>query len=75
MSLEAAVNQAGAPRAAMSRIRLALQTSCDEHLADAYQALVDADLEAKTTANDRLAMETLLHRLCGPVARPPAGGT
>jgi len=27
---------------------------------------VDADLEAKTTRNDRLVMETLIQRLCLP---------
>ena len=68
MSLDAAMAQASVLRPAFGRVRRALQDFSETNLADAYQALVDADLEAKTTPNDRLAMETLIHRL----ARSPA---
>lgn len=66
MGLDQAIRQAQVHPAAAARIRRALQAFSDDHLAAAYQALVDADLAAKTTSNDRLAMETLLHRLCLP---------
>lgn len=68
MSLDAAMARAGVPRGAASRLRRAVQAFSDAHLADAYQAMVDADLAAKTTRQDRLAMETLVHRLCSPRA-------
>ena len=68
MSLEAAMDRAGVPRAAFNRVRRAADAFSEANLADAYQALVDADLEAKTTPNDRLAMEALVHRLCNPTA-------
>jgi DNA polymerase-3 subunit delta len=64
MGLDAAMSKAGVFYPAQDRVRRAMAAFSDEHLADAYQALVDADLEAKTTPNDRLAMETLIHRLC-----------
>lgn len=67
MSLDAAMARAGVPRWAASRLRRAVQTFSDAHLADAYQAMVDADLAAKTiTGQGRLAMDTLVHRLCSP---------
>ena len=65
-SLDDAMARAGVPYPARDRVRRALRTFTEENLADAYQALVDADLEAKTTPNDRLAMETLIHRLASP---------
>ena len=71
MGLDQAMREAGVHPAAAARVRRALQTSSDDRLADAYQALVDADLTAKTTSNDRLAMETLLHRLCSVHDVPP----
>jgi DNA polymerase-3 subunit delta len=66
MSLDAAMDAAAVPYPARDRVRRALSAFTDAHLADAYQALVDADLEAKSSPNDRLAMETLVHRLCRP---------
>ena len=74
MSLDAAMAQANVFYGAQDRVRRALAAFSVEHLAGAYQALVDADLEAKTTPNDRLAMETLVHRLCRPEAARYAGG-
>ncbi|HUU93644.1 MAG TPA: DNA polymerase III subunit delta [Phycisphaerae bacterium] len=68
MSLDAAMDRAGVPRAAFNRVRRAAAAFSETNLADAYQALVEADLEAKTTPNDRLAMEALVHRLCNPTA-------
>ena len=68
MSLDAAMDRAGVPRAAFNRVRRAAGAFSETNLADAYQALVEADLEAKTTPNDRLAMEALVHRLCNPTA-------
>jgi len=73
MSLDAAMAQANIFYGAQDRVRRALAAFSVEHLAGAYQALVDADLEAKTTPNDRLAMETLVHRLCQPEAARDAG--
>lgn len=73
MSLDVAMAQANVFYGAQDRVRRALASFSDEHLASAYQALVDADLEAKTTPNDRLAMETLVHRLCRPEAACDAG--
>ncbi len=64
MSLEAAMDRAGVHRAASERMRRALDRLSADDLADAYQALVDADLAAKTNRDDRMAMETLVHRLC-----------
>jgi len=64
MTLEAAMDRAGVHRAALDRIRRAVEQFSADDLADAYQALVDADLAAKTAPNDRMAMETLVHRLC-----------
>ena len=68
MSLDAAMAKAGVPRHAFARLRRAVQAFTADHLADAYQAMVDADLAAKTTAHDRFAMELLVHRLCNPEA-------
>ena len=68
MNLDAAMAQANVFYGAQDRVRRALASFSDEHLAGAYQALVDADLEAKTTPERRLAMETLVHRLCRPEA-------
>jgi len=68
MSLDDAMRQAGVPWAAANRVRRAIQAFSEADLADAYQALVDADLECKTTANERLALETLIHRLANPAA-------
>ena len=68
MSLEAAMDRAGVPRPAFNRVRRAADAFSEANLADAYQTLVEADLEAKTTPNDRLAMEALVHRLCNPTA-------
>jgi DNA polymerase III delta subunit len=64
MSPDAAMERAAVNYYARDRVRRALMAFSDDHLADAYQALADADLEAKTTPNDRLVMETLIHRLC-----------
>jgi len=66
MPLEEAMVRAGVPRPAMARVRGALQRFTPGDLADAYQALVDADLAAKTRPGDRMTMETLIHRLCHP---------
>jgi len=68
MSLDRAMDEARVPSFARSRVRRAVQAFSDSHLAEAYQALVDADLESKTGADERLAMETLIHRLCNPEA-------
>jgi DNA polymerase-3 subunit delta len=68
MSPDAAMEKVGVNYYARDRVRNAAKAFSDAHLADAYQALVDADLEAKTTPNDRLVMETLIHRLCLPEA-------
>ena len=70
MSLDAAMDRAGVPRVAFNRVRRAAGAFSETNLADAYQALVHADLEAKTTPNDRLAMEALVHRLCNPTTAP-----
>jgi len=61
--LDQAMNAAAVPYPARERVRRAVRALSDADLADAYQALVDADLEAKSTNNDRFAMETLIHRL------------
>ncbi|MBM4020107.1 MAG: DNA polymerase III subunit delta [Planctomycetes bacterium] len=53
---------------ARDRVRRALAAMSGAHLAAAYQALVDADLQAKTTPNERVVLETLIHRLCLPEA-------
>jgi DNA polymerase III delta subunit len=74
MALDAALSKAGVPYPAQARVRRALAAFSDDHLAAAYQALVDADLEAKTTPNDRLAMETMVHRLCLPQAAHGTAG-
>jgi len=66
MGLEAAMDRARVPRAALDRVRRAVDRFSSDDLADAYQALVDADLAAKTRPDDRMAMETLIHRLCHP---------
>ena len=68
MGLDAAMEKAAVNYYARDRVRRAVKAFSDSHLADSYQALVDADLEAKTTPNDRLVMETLIHRLCLPEA-------
>ena len=73
MSPDAAMEKAAVNYHARDRVRRAVKAFSDSHLADAYQALVDADLEAKTTPNDRRVMETLIHRLCLPeAARGPS---
>jgi len=61
--IDQAMNSAGVPYPARDRVRRAVSALSDNALADAYQALVDADLEAKSTPNDRLAMETMIHRI------------
>jgi len=66
MDVDAAMDRAGVHRMAFDRIRRAVERFTGDDLADAYQALVDADLSAKTRPDDRLAMETLVHRLCHP---------
>jgi len=73
MGLDAAIEKAAIPWGARDRVRRALTAVSDDHLANAYQALVDADLEAKTSPSDRLAMETMIHRLCLPEAARRAG--
>lgn len=76
MGLDAAMNEAKVPffGPVRDRIKRATRALSEADLARAYQALVDADLEAKTTPNDRLAMETLIHRLANPAASRAAGG-
>lgn len=73
LGLEAALGKAGVPYPAMDRVRRAVTAMTGQHLADAYQALVEADLEAKSGGNDRLAMETLIHRLCHAEAARSTG--
>lgn len=73
MGLDAAMARANVPRPAFTRVRRAVEAFSEDDLADAYQALVDADLEAKTTPNDRLVMEALVHQLCRPAAARLAG--
>ena len=73
MGVDGAIRQAAIPYGAKDRVRRAIGALTAQHLADAYQALVDADLEAKSTPNDRLAMETLVHRLCHAEAARSAG--
>lgn len=68
MSIDEAMRRAGVPYPALDRVRRAVRGLSEANLADAYQALVEADLEAKTTPNDRFAMETLIHRLANPEA-------
>ena len=66
MDLVRAMDEAGINYYGRDRVRRALAGFSDSGPAAAYQALVDADLEAKTTPNDRLIMETLIQRLCLP---------
>lgn len=73
MGLEVAMARANVPRPAFTRVRRAVEAFSGDDLADAYQALVDADLEAKTTPNDRLVMEALVHQLCRPVTARVVG--
>lgn len=73
MSMDAALDRATVPRGAFSRVRRAVEAFTDADLADAYQALVDTDLEIKTRPDDRLAMEALVHRLCNPGIARTAG--
>ena len=68
MSPDAAMEKVFVNYYARDRVRKAVKAFSDDHLANAYQALVDADLEAKSTPNDREVMETLIHRLCLPEA-------
>ncbi|HUX01748.1 MAG: DNA polymerase III subunit delta [Phycisphaerae bacterium] len=75
MSLDAAMAKAGVPRHAFARLRRNMEALTGAHLADAYQAMVDADLAAKTGAHDRLAMDLLVHRLCNPEAASRHAGT
>jgi DNA polymerase III delta subunit len=78
MSVDVAMAQAAVPWPAQAGVREAVRGFSAEHLADAYQALVDADLDAKSGADPRIALETLVHRLCDPQAargtRATAGG-
>jgi DNA polymerase-3 subunit delta len=74
MSVDAALGKAGVPYPAQDRVRRAVAAMSSEHLADAYQAMVDADLEAKSGGDDRMAMETLIHRLCHAHAARSASG-
>ena len=78
MSVDAAMAQAAVPWPAQAGVRDAVRAYSDEHLADAYQSLVDADFDAKSGTDPRMAMETLIHRLCDPLAaraaRATAGG-
>jgi DNA polymerase III subunit delta len=73
LGLDGAMRQAAIPYGAKDRVRKAVGAMTSQHLADAYQSLVDADLEAKSTPNDRVAMETLVHRLCHAEAARTAG--
>jgi DNA polymerase III subunit delta len=73
LGLDGAMRQAAIPYGAKDRVRRAVGVLTNQHLADAFQALVDADLEAKSTPNDRVAMETLVHRLCHAEAARSAG--
>ena len=66
MDIETAMDRARVHRAAFDRVRRAVARFSADDLADAYQALVDADLAAKSRPDDRMAMETLIHRLCHP---------
>jgi DNA polymerase-3 subunit delta len=66
MDVEAAMDRARVHRAAFDRVRRAVGRFSADDLADAFQALVDADLAAKTRPDDRMAMETLIHRLSHP---------
>ncbi|MCX5675323.1 MAG: DNA polymerase III subunit delta [Planctomycetota bacterium] len=66
MDLVRAMDEAGINYYGRDRVRRALEGFSDSGPAAAYQALVDADLQAKTTPNDRLIMETLIQRLCLP---------
>jgi len=68
LGVDAAMNRAGVPFPAFGRTRAAVASFSDDHLADAYQALVDADLDSKSGADPRLAVEGLIHRLCDPQA-------
>jgi len=68
MSLDDAMARAGVPYFARNRVRGMVRALSDAHLAAAYQTLVDADLQSKTMPDDRLAMETMIHRLCNPEA-------
>ncbi len=68
MSVDMALREARVHPAAAPRLRKALTKLSPAQLADKLQALVDADLAAKTGTDDRVAMETLIHRLCGPGA-------
>jgi DNA polymerase III subunit delta len=76
MTVDAALGKAGVPYPAMDRVRRAVAAMSGRHLADAYQAMVEADLEAKSSPNDRMAMETLIHRLTSaePVRGAGAAG-
>ncbi|MBE3069660.1 MAG: DNA polymerase III subunit delta, partial [Planctomycetes bacterium] len=73
MGLDAAMARANVPRPAFTRVRRAVEAFSEDDLADAYQALVDADLEAKTGSNDRMVMEALVHQLCRPAAARVVG--
>jgi len=66
MDLVRAMDEADINYYGRDRVRRALEGFSDSGPAAAYQALVDADLQAKTTPNDRLIMETLIQRLCLP---------
>jgi DNA polymerase-3 subunit delta len=63
-SIDQAMNAAGVFYSARDRVRRAVQALSDAALADAYQALVDADSETKSSkADDHLILETLIYRL------------
>lgn len=74
LGLDEAMARAAVAYPARDRVRRAVQAFSDDALAAAYQALVDADLEAKTTPNERLALERLIHRLASPEAARAAAG-
>jgi DNA polymerase-3 subunit delta len=79
MPIDDAMARAGVPYFARDRVRRTVRVFSDAHLADAYQALVDADRESKTSANERMALEAMLHRMCNPevsrLAGAPGGGS
>ena len=75
MSVDAAMEKAGVTYFARDRVRRAIAAFSGAHLADAYQTLVEADLDAKSGTDERTALETMIHRLCLPeAARTAARG-
>jgi DNA polymerase-3 subunit delta len=62
---DAAMQESGVPWPARDRVRRALAALSADDLADAYQALVDADAASKSSsADERLILDALVHRLC-----------